>query len=434
MTPPSASAQASQSLTSALALRFVLLLGGVSLLADMTYEGARSINGPFPALLGASGLTVGVVSGVGEPVGYGLRLVSGYLGQRTRRYWPITLIGYALNLLSVPLLALSGHWGVAALLRISERIGKGIRVPPRDTMLSFATQPMGHGWGFGLHEALDRIGAILGPLVVAGVLAWQGNYRHGYAILTLPALLALSVLLVARRLYPNPRALETPSPTLRFGGFDRTFWIYVLAAGGIAAGFADFPLIAYHFQKAAVVPATLVPVFYALAMGVDALAASLFGRLFEPPRPGHHGPGGRPHRFLRPAGIFGRHGQRGGGHGAVGGGHGRPGIHPAGRRGRDDGSRTARPDSIPPHLGDQPGRAPDELTTALRHRRNPRAESCRNHDQQREAPPAGPPRGADRGGGHPDVPCARRPGKPGGGGTHRARSARLIRRLPAAPL
>lgn len=275
MTPPSASAQASQSLTSALALRFVLLLGGVSLLADMTYEGARSINGPFPALLGASGLTVGVVSGVGEPVGYGLRLVSGYLGQRTRRYWLITLIGYALNRLSVPLLALSGHWGVAALLRISERIGKGIRVPPRDTMLSFATQPMGHGWGFGLHEALDQIGAILGPLVVAGVLAWQGNYRHGYAILTLPALLALSVLLVARRLYPNPRALETPSPTLRFGGFDRTFWIYVLAAGGIAAGFADFPLIAYHFQKAAVVPATLVPVFYALAMGVDALAAAL---------------------------------------------------------------------------------------------------------------------------------------------------------------
>lgn len=275
MTPPSASAQASQSLTSALALRFVLLLGGVSLLADMTYEGARSINGPFPALLGASGLTVGVVSGVGEPVGYGLRLVSGYLGQRTRRYWLITLIGYALNRLSVPLLALSGHWGVAALLRISERIGKGIRVPPRDTMLSFATQRMGHGWGFGLHEALDQIGAILGPLVVAGVLAWQGNYRHGYAILTLPALLALSVLLVARRLYPNPRALETPSPTLRFGGFDRTFWIYVLAAGGIAAGFADFPLIAYHFQKAAVVPATLVPVFYALAMGVDALAAAL---------------------------------------------------------------------------------------------------------------------------------------------------------------
>lgn len=281
MTPPSASAQASQSLTSALALRFVLLLGGVSLLADMTYEGARSINGPFPALLGASGLTVGVVSGVGEPVGYGLRLVSGYLGQRTRRYWLITLIGYALNRLSVPLLALSGHWGVAALLRISERIGKGIRVPPRDTMLSFATQPMGHGWGFGLHEALDQIGAILGPLVVAGVLAWQGNYRHGYAILTLPALLALSVLLVARRLYPNPRALETPSPTLRFGGFDRTFWIYVLAAGGIAAGFADFPLIAYHFQKAAVVPATLVPVFYALATGVDALAAPLFGRLFD---------------------------------------------------------------------------------------------------------------------------------------------------------
>ncbi|WP_299029113.1 MFS transporter [uncultured Thermanaerothrix sp.] len=263
------------------ALRFVLLIGVVSLLADMTYEGARSINGPFLALLGASGAVVGTVSGLGELIGYSLRLVSGFFSARTRRYWLTTFIGYGINLLAVPLLALSGNWPVAAVLMIAERVGKGIRVPPRDTMLSFATQQVGRGWGFGLHEALDQIGAILGPLVVAAILAIQGNYRHGYAVLLLPALLALGVLAAARYLYPRPQDLEADTPALRFSGFNRAFWIYVLAAGLIAAGFADFPLIAYHFEKAAVVSPAMVPVLYAVAMGVDALAALILGRVFD---------------------------------------------------------------------------------------------------------------------------------------------------------
>ena len=271
----------SSNLSKQSALKFVVLIGVVSLFADMTYEGARSITGPYLAVLGATGTIVGVVAGFGELVGYGLRLVSGYISDRTGRYWPITLVGYVINMLAVPLLALAGSWPLAALLMIAERAGKAIRNPPRDAMLSHATQEMGRGWGFGIHEALDQIGAVLGPLIVTAVLYSKGSYQTGFAVLLVPALLALSVLLAARLLYPRPRDLETILPELETKGFSRKFWLYLVAASLVGAGYVDFPLIAYHFEKASVVSDNWIPVFYAVAMGVDALAALLFGYLFD---------------------------------------------------------------------------------------------------------------------------------------------------------
>lgn len=270
-----------QGVSARTALRFVVLIGVVSLFADMTYEGARSINGPYLAILGASGVTVGIVSGLGELIGYTLRLLSGFFSEKTGRYWTVTFIGYAVNLIAVPLLALAGNWPLAAALMILERLGKGIRVPPRDAMLSYATQRMGRGWGFGLHEALDQIGAIIGPLIVAAVLYARDGYQFGYGLLLIPALLALAVLAVARFLYPRPQDLQISQAALQVHGFTRPFWLYVAAASLIAAGFADFPLIAYHFEKAAVVTPVLVPILYAVAMGVDAVSAMVFGRLFD---------------------------------------------------------------------------------------------------------------------------------------------------------
>ncbi|MBN2117456.1 MAG: MFS transporter [Anaerolineales bacterium] len=263
------------------ALRFVVLVGIVSLFADMTYEGARSINGPFLAILGASGTTVGVVSGLGELIGYALRLVSGYFSDKTKSYWTITFLGYAINLIAVPLLALAGNWPLAATLMMIERIGKAIRVPPRDAMLSYATHHMGRGWGFGLHEALDQLGAILGPLIIAAVLYFQDGYKTAYGLLFIPALLALGVLATARFLYPHPQDLEISQTKLQVQGFSKSFWLYITAAALIAAGFADFPLIAYHFQKTSVAGPTMIPILYAVAMGVDALAALAFGRMFD---------------------------------------------------------------------------------------------------------------------------------------------------------
>jgi MFS family permease len=263
------------------ALKFVILLGVVSLFADMTYEGARSVTGPFLAILGASGTVVGVVAGFGELIGYALRLVSGYISDKTGKYWTVTFVGYFVNLLAVPLLALAGRWETAAVLMIAERMDKAIRNPSRDAMLSYATQRIGRGWGFGLHEAMDQIGAILGPIIVAGVLFFNGGYRISFAILLVPALLALAVLLVARALYPHPRDLEVASVELKTKGFSRLFWLYLVAVSLVAAGYVDFPLISFHFEKLSVVPKVCIPVFYAVAMGVDALSALFFGRLFD---------------------------------------------------------------------------------------------------------------------------------------------------------
>jgi hypothetical protein len=153
------------------AIRFIVMLGAVSLFADVTYEGARSITGPFLGLLGASAAIVGAVAGAGELIGHALRLASGYFTDRSKKYWAIVLVGYSVNLLAVPLLALAGRWEVAALLIIMERLGKAIRAPARDVMLAHAAKAVGTGWGFGLHEAMDQIGALTGPLIVAITLA-----------------------------------------------------------------------------------------------------------------------------------------------------------------------------------------------------------------------------------------------------------------------
>ncbi len=263
------------------AFGFVVLLGFVSLFSDVTYEGARSITGPFLAMLGASGTVVGLVSGLGELAGYGLRLVSGYLADRTRRYWAMTLFGYALNLLAVPLLALAGHWPLAAALIVLERTGKAIRNPPRDVMLSHAASRTGRGFGFGLHEAMDQVGAVLGPLGAATVLSMRGDHRTAFAWLAVPAVLALATLLLARWTYPTPQDLESRRVPLSPQGLRRTYWVFLAGAALVACGYADFPLIAYRMQREALAPEAWIPGLYALAMAVDALAALVFGRLFD---------------------------------------------------------------------------------------------------------------------------------------------------------
>lgn len=263
------------------AFKFVILIGVVSLFADMTYEGARSITGPYLAILGANAAVVGFVAGFGEFVGYGLRLVSGYIADRTGKYWTITIIGYTINLLAVPLLALADQWWLAALLMIIERMGKAMRVPSRDAMLSHAGQRMGMGWVFGLHEALDKTGAMLGPLIVAAVLYFKGGYQHSFAILLIPAILALTILMFARYQYPNPQSLEVQDENLKTQGINSSFWLYLISAAFIAAGYADFSLIAFHFQKTAVLSPIWIPVSYSIAMGVNTLIAPLLGHLYD---------------------------------------------------------------------------------------------------------------------------------------------------------
>ena len=263
------------------ALKLVILIGLVSLFADVTYEGARSISGPFLAVLGASATSVGIIAGCGELIGYALRLASGYLADRSKKYWTLLFAGYGLTFIAVPLLALAGSWEIAALLFVAERIGKAIRTPSRDVILSCASDQIGRGWGFGLHEALDQVGAICGPLAMAAAFYFTGSYRTGFCLLLIPALVAFSVLAFARQVYPNPHDLESATIKLESKGFSRSFWLYLVAIGCVAAGYADFPLVAYHFKKVGTVPEYCIPIFYAVAMGVDAVAALIFGRLFD---------------------------------------------------------------------------------------------------------------------------------------------------------
>lgn len=263
------------------ALRFIVLLGIVSLCADATYEGARSISGAFLGSLGASGTVVGLVAGGGELLAYGLRLGIGVLSDRTGRYWQLTTLGYGINTLVIPALAWVGSWPLAALLLLTERTGKGIRTPPRDVLLSHAALQVGGGLGFGLHETLDQIGAVGGPLLVAAVLKVGYGFRGGFLALGIPAAVGLAALGLAQWLYPSPRDFEPEPEMTPAKGLPKVFWLYLLAAACVAMGFADFPLIALHLQQQSGSDGAGIPLLYALAMGVDALAALGCGWLFD---------------------------------------------------------------------------------------------------------------------------------------------------------
>ena len=264
------------------ALRFVLLIGVLSVFADFTYEGSRSITGPYLGALGAGALAIAAVGGLGELLGYGLRLVSGRLADASRHFWPITIGGYLVQMASVPLLALAGSWPAAAGLIIVERIGKATRNPPRDAMLAHAASEIGYGTAFGIHEALDQFGAMLGPLLVAGVLAFTaGGYRLAFATLAIPAALCLCLVAVARFVYPRPQDLATRPADVRTEGLPPVFWIYLLGAGLAGAGFADWSLIAFHLTRTSTVGTALIPIFYAVAMAVSGAGSFLFGRLYD---------------------------------------------------------------------------------------------------------------------------------------------------------
>jgi predicted MFS family arabinose efflux permease len=264
------------------ALHFVLIIGVANFFADFTYEGARGIVGPFLGSLGATAAIVGFVAGLGELMGYGLRSISGYLADKSHRHWAFAFLGYAVNMFAVPALALTGRWPPAAALVVSERVGRGIRKPTVEAMLSYAGKSIGAGWVFGLNEALDQAGATLGPLLMALVLYLHGGFRTGFGVLLVPALVCLAILVTARLLHPRPHELEEGAGrTFTATNLTRTYWIYLAAGGLLAAGFADFALIGFHFNKANTVPGNLIPVFYAIAMASSALASIPLGRLFD---------------------------------------------------------------------------------------------------------------------------------------------------------
>ncbi|MEB3020827.1 MFS transporter [[Mycobacterium] crassicus] len=270
------------------AWRFVTVFGTVSLLADFVYEGARSITGPLLASLGATGLVVGTVTGVGEAAALGLRLVSGPLADRTKRFWSWTIAGYALTVVTVPLLGVVGTLWAAVSLVIAERVGKAVRSPAKDTLLSHAASVTGRGRGFAVHEALDQIGAVIGPLTVAGMLAVTGgDYAPALGVLALPGVATLALLVWLRLRVPDPADYErdtAPAPSAAAGDAGRlpaAFWRYCGFVALTMTGFATFGLMSFHLVIRGLLPAALVPVLYAAAMGADAVAALASGWCYD---------------------------------------------------------------------------------------------------------------------------------------------------------
>src|SRR5574344_1289893 len=275
------------------AMLFILLFGIVSLFSDMTHEGASSIRGAYLSLLGASAGTIGFISGLGELIGYSMRYMFGKLTDKTKQYWPMTVAGYILDVMAVPALALVGEhgWIAACALLVIQRMGKAIKKPAKDTIMSFAASQEGAGKSFGIQEVLDQIGAFLGPVLLYLVMLFKTEgttyqiYTYCFAALAIPGAITLILLLITRNKFPNPEHFEPePKEYLPFK-MKKEYILYIAGISFFAFGFIDYSLVVMHVAKtyvsAALLDAKTLPLLYAGAMLVDAVAAMFFGILYD---------------------------------------------------------------------------------------------------------------------------------------------------------
>lgn len=283
------------------AMSFLILFGVVSLFSDMTHEGASSIRGAYLSIMGASAGAIGFFSGLGELVGYSMRYVFGKLTDKTRRYWPITITGYVLDVMAVPALALVGEngWIWACLLLVVQRMGKAIKKPAKDTLMSFAASQEGVGKSFGLQELLDQIGAFLGPVLLYLVMLFRTDgytfrtYAFCFAVLAVPGAVTIILLLFTRRKFPNPDQFEPEPGKHAPFRLKKSFVLYIAGISCFAFGFIDYSLIIMHVQNvyaglaanmaetSSLVTQGTLPLLYAGAMLVDAIAALVFGHLYD---------------------------------------------------------------------------------------------------------------------------------------------------------
>ena len=283
------------------AMLFILLFGIVSLFSDMTHEGASSIRGAYLALIGASAGTIGFISGLGELIGYSMRLLFGKITDKTKHYWPMTLIGYILDVLAVPALALVGEhgWVAACALLVVQRMGKAFKKPAKDTIMSFAASQEGAGKSFGIQELLDQIGAFLGPVLLYVVMLFKTDgttfevYSTCFAILAIPGIITLILLFITKAKFPNPEHFEPePKKAVPFK-MKKEFIFYIAGISLFAFGFIDYSIIIMHVSKTytaiagdlaetgSLVTEGTIPLLYAGAMLVDAAASLIFGLMYD---------------------------------------------------------------------------------------------------------------------------------------------------------
>ncbi|MBQ1367068.1 MAG: MFS transporter [Oscillospiraceae bacterium] len=271
------------------AIAFITLMGIVSLFSDLTHEGARSILGEYLNLAGASAAAIGFVSGIGELCGYSLRLISGLIADKTKKYWTLVIAGYVIQVLAIPALALVPEhgWVWACGLVILERVGKAVKKPAKNTLVSFAASEIGTGKGFAYQEFLDQLGAFLGPILLFVTALVKGTddlfqtYRISFAVLLVPALITIALVLAAKIKYPDPEMFEKQEDKPENFRFGKSFALFMASICFFAFGFADFTLITLHAANTGAFPESTLSLLYAAAMAVDAFAALFFGWLFD---------------------------------------------------------------------------------------------------------------------------------------------------------
>ncbi|MEW6086944.1 MAG: MFS transporter [bacterium] len=277
------------------AVMLIILFGIVSLFGDIVYEGARSVYGPFAKTIGMDIALLGLITGMAEFLGYFIRFVSGYLSDKTRAYWIFTILGYGM-LASIPLMSMASGWQVAAVFIICERLGKAVRSPARDTILSQATKQIGTGWGFALHEAMDQIGAFLGPLIFTAIFLVGTNtektvsdYHKGFALLWMPFIIVMITVMIAFFKMPDPERFET-KPDLKNppDKLSKVFWLYTVFTFITTLGFVSFVILGYHFKDKNITSDAQIPMFYSIAMGIDAISALIIGKIYDRLKESHN--------------------------------------------------------------------------------------------------------------------------------------------------
>lgn len=283
------------------AMLFIILFGIVSLFSDMTHEGASSIRGAYLTILGASAGTIGFVSGLGELVGYSMRYVFGKITDRTKKYWPMVIFGYILDIIAVPALALVGEngWVAASALLIFQRMGKAIKKPAKDTIMSFAASQEGVGKSFGIQEMLDQIGAFLGPVLLYLVMLFKTDgsafeiYRRCFAFLFIPGMITIFLLFYTKKKFPNPEAFEPEIKKAQPFKMKKSFIFYIAGISFFAFGFIDYSIVIMHISKnyteiagnfyetSNLINSGTIPLLYAGAMLIDAIAALVFGHMYD---------------------------------------------------------------------------------------------------------------------------------------------------------
>jgi len=270
------------------AFQLIIFLGVVSLLGDIIYEGARGVSGQYLQILGVKAATVGFIVGLGELLGYLFRLASGFFADKTKSYWLFTIIGYGL-LISIPLISLTGVWQIVSVLIILERIGKGIRTPARDTIASHAAKQVGTGFGFGIAEFIDQIGAVIGPLIFAFVFAGvavgenlAGAYQQGFSLFWIPFALLLLALFITYARFKKPEELEAQlSENANDNHLSKSFWFYVLFVFITTVGFISFALAGFHLKKLGIMSDASIAFLYAVAMAIDAVFGLVTGKIYD---------------------------------------------------------------------------------------------------------------------------------------------------------